>query len=82
MDVRDWANRQRTVLVLVMTDLANRVLGFGFPGFAGGEAGESAGCAGVVQNAVADIRAFAIVSDGSDTVCGLAAPEVAGRAGP
>jgi hypothetical protein len=83
--VRGWAkpsDRQRAVLVIVMTDLANRVVGFGFPGFAGGGAGESAGWAGVVQNPVADIRAFAIVSDGSDTLCGLAAPEVVGRANP
>jgi len=75
--VRGWAkpsDRQRAVLVIVMADLANRVLGFGFPGFANGEAGESGGWAGVVQNPVADIRAYAIISDGGATLCGLSGP--------
>jgi hypothetical protein len=73
--MRGWAkpsDRQRAVIAIVITDFSNRVLGFGFPGFAGGEDGESLGWAGVVQNPVANIRALAIVSDGSITLCGLA----------
>lgn len=78
--VRGWAkpsDHQRAVLAIVLTDFDNRVLGFGFPGFAGGTAGEGFGWAGVVQNPVADIRAFAVVSNGSAILCALAAGEVA-----